>query len=325
MPTRPVATLLAVLVLSLATPGVLAAQETTLTVMVFRGGQNLPLFAAQEQGFLAKRGLKVNVMFAPSADELPRVLADGRVQIIHSTSDNAVKILDVDKLDVALVVGGDNAHNHVIVQQDIARLEDLRGKTIALDTATSGYAFMLFAILKRHGLNKGDYAVKTVGATPRRLEAMLTDASNKAAVLNPPFSIQAVKAGLKDLGSTVSMMGPYQGPAGYTLRSWAKAHDAVLVKYLQAYIEGVRWALDPANKAAATDIISRRLELAPDIAAAVYDVITDKQEGFAQDGRFDLEGFKNVLQLRAEYEGVAPAAPEKYLDLSYYQRALEGL
>jgi hypothetical protein len=41
--------------------------------------------------------------------------------------------------------------------------------------------------------------------------------------------------------------------------------------------------------------------------------------------RFDLEGFKNVLQLRAEYEGVAPAAPERYLDLSYYARALKGL
>jgi len=45
----------------------------------------------------------------------------------------------------------------------------------------------------------------------------------------------------------------------------------------------------------------------------------------AKDGRFDLAGFKNVLRLRAEYEGVAPAAPEKYLDLSYYRRALNGL
>jgi ABC-type nitrate/sulfonate/bicarbonate transport system substrate-binding protein len=321
--SRTVTALLAGLVLSFAALGPARAQETKLTIMVFRGGQNLPLFAAQEQGFLAKRGLSVNVIFAPSADELPRVLGDGRVQIIHSTSDNAVKILDRDKLDVALIVGGDNAHNHIIVQQDIGKLEDLRGQTIALDTSTSGYAFVLYAILKRHGLNKGDYVLKTVGATPRRLEAMLNDKNNKAAVLNPPFSIQAVKAGLKDLGSTVSMMGPYQGPAGYTLRSWAKANEETLVKYLEAYIEGVRWVLDPANKAAATQMLARRLELSPEIAAAVYDIITDKDEGFAKDGRFDLEGFKNVLRLRAEYEGVAPAAPEKYLDLSYYQSALK--
>jgi len=318
-----IAVVLAAAALGFAVAGVAHAQETKLTIMVFRGGQNLPLFAAQEQGFLAKRGLSVNVIFAPSADELPRVLGDGRVQIIHSTSDNVVKIHDRDKLDAALIVGGDNAHNHIIVQQDIGKLEDLRGQTIALDTSTSGYAFMLFAILKQHGLNKGDYVVKTVGATPRRLEAMIKDKSNKAAVLNPPFSIQAVKAGLKDMGSAVSMIGPYQGPAGYTLRSWAKANEETLVKYLQAYIEGVRWALDPLNKAAATQMLARRLELPPDIAAAVYDIITDKDEGFAKDGRFDLEGFKNVLRLRAEYEGVAPAAPEKYLDLSYYERALK--
>src|SRR3984893_3824281 len=323
--TRTGTALLAGRVLSFATHGLGRSQETKLTVMVFRGGQNLPLFAAQEQGLLAKRGLAVNVVFAASADELPRVLADGRVQIIHSTSDNAVKILDVDKLDVALIVGGDNAHNHIIAQEDINKLEDLRGQTIVLDTSTSGYAFVLYAILKRHGLAKGDYVLKTVGATPRRLEAMLNDKSNKAAVLNPPFSIQAVKAGLKDMGSTVSMMGSYQGPAGYTLRSWAKANEDTLVKYLQAYIEGVRWTLDPANKVAATQLLGRRLELSPDIAAAVYDVVTDKQEGFAKDGCFDLAGFKNVLRLRAEYEGVAPAAPEKYLDLSYYRRALNGL
>src|ERR1043166_4173824 len=318
-----IAVVLAALVLGLAVAGVAHAQETKLTIMVFRGGQHLPLFAAQEQGFLAKRGRSVNVIFAPSADELPRVLADGRVQIIHSTSDNVVKIHDHDKLDAALIVGGDNAHNHIIVQQDIGKLEDLRGQTIALDTSTSGYAFVLYAILKRHGLNKGDYVLKTVGATPRRLEAMINDKNNKAAVLNPPFSILAVKAGLKDMGTTVSMMGPYQGPAGYTLRSWAKANEETLIKYLQAYIEGVRWVLDPANKSAATQMLARRLELSPDIAAAVYDIITDTDEGFAKDGRFDLEGFKNVLRLRAEYEGVAPPAPEKYLDLSYYERALK--
>jgi ABC-type nitrate/sulfonate/bicarbonate transport system substrate-binding protein len=323
MMTRRMAILLAGLMSNFATPG--HAQQTKLTVMVFRGGQNLPLFAAQEKDFWARRGLNVKIVYAPSADELPRVLADGRVEIIHSTADNAIKILDVDKLDVALVIGGDNAHNHVIAQPDIKTIEDLRGQTILLDTATSGYAFVLFAILKRHGLGKGDYSLKNVGATPKRLAALLADKSNKAAVLNPPFSIEAVKAGLKDMGSVVSMMGPYQGPAGYTLRPWAKANSETLVKYLQGYIEGVRWSLDPANKVSATEMLARRLELAPDIAAAVYDVVTDKQEGFATDGRFDLEGFKNVLALRAEYEGGTPAAPERYLDLSYYQQALAGL
>jgi ABC-type nitrate/sulfonate/bicarbonate transport system substrate-binding protein len=224
-----------------------------------------------------------------------------------------------------LVIGGDTAFNHIIVQQDIQLLAELRGKTVIVDTENSGYAYLFYLILKKNGLNKGDYNVKIVGATPRRLEAMQKDKDNKAAVLNPPFAFQAVQSGLKDMGTTVEIMGPYQGTAGYTLRSWAQDNSDALVKYLQAYIEGLRWVLDPSNKEEATKLLAERLSLQPEIAAAVYAVVTDKTEGFAKDGKFDLEGFKHVLKLRVEYDGGTPVTSEKYLDLSFYRRALAGL
>jgi ABC-type nitrate/sulfonate/bicarbonate transport system substrate-binding protein len=301
------------------------AQQTKLSVMVYRGGQNLPLFVAQEQGFFVKRGLSVELINAPNADELPKGLVDGRWQIVHSTSDNAVKIADVDKLDVALIIGGDNAHNHVIAQKDIKSFADLKGKTIVLDGADTGYAYVIYAILEKYGLKKGDYNLNLVGATPKRLEALLHDANNKAGMINPPFSIQAIRAGLVDLGATVSFVGPYQGPAGYALRSWAREHSDTVVDYLQSYIEAVRWTLDKANRAKATEILARRLSLAPDVAQDVYTIITGDAEGFAHDGQFDLEGFKNVLALRAAYEGKPPQDPQRYLDLSYYDRALRAL
>jgi ABC-type nitrate/sulfonate/bicarbonate transport system substrate-binding protein len=190
-------------------------QQTRLSVMVYRGGQNLPLFVAQEQGFFGKRGLSVDLINAPNSDELPKGLMDGRWQIIHSTSDNAVKIVDVDKLDVALIIGGDNAHNHIIAQKDIKSLADLKGKTIVLDGADTGYAYAIYAILEKVGLKKGDYNLNLVGATPKRLEALLNDPSNKAGMINPPFSIQAVRAGLVDLGATVSFIGPPRDPQAY--------------------------------------------------------------------------------------------------------------
>jgi ABC-type nitrate/sulfonate/bicarbonate transport system substrate-binding protein len=269
--------------------------------------------------------LSVDLINAPNADELPKGLVDGRWQIIHSTSDNAVKIVDVDKLDVALIIGGDNAHNHVIVQKDIKSFADLKGKTIVLDGADTGYAYVIYAILEKYGLKRGDYNINLVGATPKRLEALLNDPSNKAGMINPPFSIQAVRAGLVDLGATVSFIGPYQGPAGYTRRSWAREHSDTLVDYLQSYIEAVRWTLDKANRAKATEILARRLSLTPDVAEDVYAIITGNTEGFARDGKFDIEGFKNVLALRAAYEGKPPQDPQRYLDLSYYDRALRAL
>ena len=58
-----------------------------------------------------------------------------------------------------------------------------------------------------------------------------------------------------------------------------------------------------------------------------YAVITNPANGFAKDGKFDPEGFKNVLKLRAEIEGQwggTPPAPGKYIDLSYYDKAIAG-
>jgi ABC-type nitrate/sulfonate/bicarbonate transport system substrate-binding protein len=234
----------------------------------------------------------------------------------------------VAKADIAVVVGGDNGWNQLIVQPEINAAADLRGKTVIVDAPNTAYALQLYDMLAQAGLKKGDYEVKVVGATFRRAEAIRSDKTIAASMLNPPFSTLAEKAGLKSMGSAVRAIGPYQATAGFVMRSWAKANEDTLVKYLQAYIEGVRWTLDPQNKAQAIDFLKERLKLADDIATRAYEIATDPAEGFAKDAALDLEGFRNVLKLRATHlgtwGGVAPA-PEKYIDLGYYQKAFAGL
>jgi hypothetical protein len=68
--------------------------------------------------------------------------------------------------------------------------------------------------------------------------------------------------------------------------------------------------------------------LPPDVAAETYASSMTRPGGYARDGRFDVEGFKNVLKLRAEVEGQwggHPPPPEKYYDPSYYEAALRKL
>ena len=305
-----------------------AQAQTKLTVMVFQGLQNLPLFAAQEKGFFARRGIEVDLKIAPTSDEMRNGLAEGRYQIVHGAVDNAVAMAEVAKADIAVISGGDNGWNQLIVQPDIGAVADLRGKTVIVDAPNTAYALQLYELLARAGLKKGDYEVKVVGATFRRAEAIRSDKTIAASMLNPPFSNGAEKAGLKNMGSAVKAIGPYQATAGFVMRAWAKANEDTLVKYLQAYIEGVRWTLDPQNRTQAIDFLKERLTLADDIATRAHEIATDPAEGFAKDAALDLEGFRNVLKLRATHlgtwGGVAPA-PEKYIDLGYYQKAFAGL
>ena len=306
----------------LAGMGAAQAQETKLTVIVFPGVQNLPMFAAQAKGFYAKRGLAVELKFTPNSDELRNGLAEGRYQIAHSAVDNAFALKDKANVDIAVIFGGDDSFNRLIVQPEINSLADLKGKTVAVDALNTAYAFQLYEMLRQKGLNKGDYEVKSVGGTGQRLEAMTKDKTFAAGMMNPPFSTRAEKAGLKAIDTAANALGAYQGSAAFVLRSWAAANTDAVVKYTQAYIEGMRWILNPANKAETVALLVERLKLPQDVASQAFDATL---KGFQQDGALDMNGVRNVLKLRAQFESGAPADPAKYIDLSYYEKAKAGM
>jgi len=225
-------------------------------------------------------------------------------------------------------LGGDGGNNDLFVQPEINSYQDIRGKTVGVDVPNTAYALLLYKMLDMKGVKKGEYEVKAIGGTFQRVEAMLKDKSIVGSMLNPPFAIRAEREGLKNLGSAVAVTGPYQAGAAWALRQWAQTNSDTLVKYIQAHVEGLRWALDPSNKAKATSILAERLRLNNDVAARAYEMGLKPESGFAKDAKFNIEGFRNVLTLRADVLGTwggPPPAPEKYLDMSYYERALAGL
>ena len=161
---------------------------------------------------------------------------------------------------------------------------------------------------------------------------MRDDKTMAAAILNPPFAIHARRAGLKDMGAVVDTIGPYLGTVPYVLRAWAQANADTLAAYLAACIEGLRWVLDPANKAEAVKLVAERLNVPADIAAEIHAVATDPVRGLARDAAFDLEGFKTVLQAARRLRGphrraageifrsvIPPAGPRRALNLAANQ------
>ena len=70
---------------------------------------------------------------------------------MHGAVDNAVAMAEVAKADIAVVNGGDNGWNQLIVQPEIGAVADLRGKTVIVDAPNTAYALQLYELLARTG------------------------------------------------------------------------------------------------------------------------------------------------------------------------------
>jgi ABC-type nitrate/sulfonate/bicarbonate transport system substrate-binding protein len=219
--------------------------------------------------------------------------------------------------------------NELFTQADVRSIADLKGRTVIVDAPNTAYALQVKKVLLVNGLKEGaDYSVKPIGSTLLRYQALRENKDYAASSLNPPFSVEAVAVGLKSHGRMVDLIGPYQATGAFVLRSWARANADTLEHYLAAMIEATRWVVAPANRAAATKILVERYKIDPKVADRTWELLTDPKFGLARDARFDMQGFRNVLALRAEIEGSwggKPPAPERYVDLSYYENALKKI
>lgn len=298
-------------------------------VIAFGGVSTVPLRIAETQGIFARHGVKVVAEFTPNSQVLRDGLAAGKYDVAHAAVDNAVAMVEAAGADIVIVMGGDDSMNELVVQPAVESVAALRGKTAIVDAPNTAYALQLRKILLGRGLVAGeDYTLKPIGGTPQRLQAMLQDKEYAASMLNPPFSIQARREGLKSLGFASQLIGPYQGIGAFALRSWARDNRQALVRYMSAYIEALRWFLDPANKTDAVAFLTTGLELQAGVAGETYAQAAASPGGLAPDARLSIDGLKNVLKLRAEIErqwnGTAPP-PERYYDLTYHEAALSRL
>jgi ABC-type nitrate/sulfonate/bicarbonate transport system substrate-binding protein len=309
-----------------ALPPRVAAEETRVRVNVFPSPQNLPLYVAQELGLFAKRGLAVEIQVTPNSQAQRDGLVQGRFEIAQAGVDNALALIEVAKQDVVIVSGGSTGLNEMVVRPEIKSYADIRGKTVVVDATNTAFALLLYKMLDLKGIKKGEYGVHPAGACSFRLDAMRSDVNKVAAMMNPPCSTFAKRGGYPTFGMATDVIGPYLADGHWVTRAWAQANKETLIKYLQAIIEGYRWAAAPAHRSDAVAAMAKNLKIDSDVATQAVELEVGPNGGLAKDASFDMAGFKNTLKLRAELEGGDPnAAPAKYIDLSYHQQALKGM
>jgi ABC-type nitrate/sulfonate/bicarbonate transport system substrate-binding protein len=323
---------LALALLAAGTPGPVRAEAPTLEVIVFAGGFNWPIWAAQKQGYFARNGITVHLTPTPGSEYQLKNLIEGRFDLAMTAIDNVIAHMEGQgeaqvsvKPDLVVVMGGDNGFLRLVTLPSIKSYAELRGKELTVDARTTGYAFVLEKMLQKGGLKASDYSLVKAGGVLARFEDLMQQ-KHAGTLLLSPFEVPAQAKGFNVLGSAIDAFGGhYQGLVAATRRQWAREHRAQLIGYIRGYVDGLAWLYDRKNKEAAIALLRENLpNMSPELAAKAYDILLDPKQGFARKAAIDMAGVRAVLALRSEYGEPKKKLtdPAKYIDLSYYKEAL---
>ena len=320
---------LAAAILALAALGADAAQS--LRVIVFPGGFNWPLWVGREKGFFAAQDLDVEVTPTPNSVFQMQNLAAGKFDIAFSTMDNVVAYQEgqgeaplAGPPDFFAFMGGQFGAVRLVARPEIRSIAELKGRRLAVDAATTGYAFVMRKLLQQGGLAESEYELQKLGGTAARAEALMQGKTD-ATILTSPLEIVPEARGFRRLANAVDAIGPYQAVSGVARRAWARDNADALVGFISAYVEASEWLRTPENRPEAVAIYRRNLPQASEESAQrAWEGLLTGPEGLQRRAALSREGIETVLRLRSEFGRPAKhlTDPARYIDESYYRKAV---
>ena len=294
--------------------------------------QDAAIIAANQKGFLKQENIRIEINTVTDSPTLLRNLISGRYDLILNNADNVIAWAegqgeDPQKNDFVIFLGGiQGVDQKLVVTQAINDYQDFRGKVLAADAVTTGYAVVAMAILKKYGLEwKRDYNVVSFGNTIARADAMGRGEASGAMMSMADDEIK--KRGFKVLTEAKDHVKHYARGLGATRRAWANANEDLVVRFARAMIRATDWLQDSKNKQDAIETLLAESKGNRARAEAMYATTLSPTMGLTPRSRIDYDGIRTILELR-EIAGLMKAPvpkPEKYVDERFYNRALATL
>ena len=300
-----------------------------LRLIQFKAGYNLPVHVGREQGVFARHGLEVEFAYTPGSRHLAEALRTGEFEIGHTGADDV--IADVEDYGggpggLFLFMGLHSGLLSLVGAPGKTTVESLRGQALAVDARASGFVFVLEKLLRSKGFTAADYNFVEVGGWEKRYDA-LWEGTFAGTLLTPPFVGNALARGCHLLARGDEIVPCYQATGGAAKRSWAEQHRDVLVSYIRAYIEATQWCFEPKNRPQCIELLGQHNGIEGQAAENTLDALLDPGHGIYPEAELNLPGVEAALNLRAEMGFLKRPVPavENYVDLSYYQKAMEAL
>jgi NitT/TauT family transport system substrate-binding protein len=234
-------------------------------------GSFAPLWVGFDQGLFSKHGIDLKMAYIQGNRVMLSALTAGEIQLYQGGAEGLIRLVSGGG-DGIFVGTQYNFVGHYVLMTDpsITRVEELRGKRIALDPTSPTYGYML-KVLEQVGLKKEDVSFVQFGTAgqPERAMAVLRKQA-AATILTAPNTYAAEKQGLRKF-SVIRDLGIRQLiTVTATTKKYLRERRDAVDAFLRGYIEALAYV--KAQKDVTMTVIAKYTrQRDPEVLAKFYD------------------------------------------------------
>jgi len=280
-------------------------------------GNRIPLWAAQDMEFFARKGLETELIFiASSSQGMPALLA-GEIPIYSGSLETAAQAAAMGA-DLIIIASSEPTQYRLIVQPGIKSVADLKGKKVGIDRIGGASYYATRRMLERLGLRPEDVEyVQIVGGGNQRVVAFRSGMVSAVASTVERFE----RAGIPyhALADAMEMGIRILGNSYITTRAFRDQNRNTVQRFITALVEGTQWTKNPKNRPAVLGIVGRRLRTDdPGVLDLNYRMYVDPLSPFPYTKLEDLR--RNVTDLAESNPRLRDLNVAALVDNSFIQR-----
>lgn len=148
-----------------------------------------PMFIAKEKGYFDEAGINMDIKIIEDESTYTSLITQGSVQFLATAVDPNIKMF-TNGADsrYLLTMDSSNGADGLVAGADIKTLDDLKGKTVALDKSASSYYLFLKALENGSSLKEEDVNVLDMGDTTEAGLAFMAGNVDAAIMWEPELS-----------------------------------------------------------------------------------------------------------------------------------------
>lgn len=223
----------------------------------------VPLWLAQDKGYLKDEGINATVEIFDNAEKIMQDLRSGRSQIAITTPESVVVDAYRGGSLRIIAANAERLPHFIIAKPQIKTLGELRGARFGVLSLNEGTTYLVHRLASAIGLKPGEYEVMAVGGAPTRWR-LLQEGKIDAGLQPFPLSYEADAAGFTNFGPISRYVSDYLFTAVGVDTKWAQQNRPLVQGFLRALRRGQdEMGARPGDAAV---VAARELRTAPALA-----------------------------------------------------------